>query len=75
MSCKSHVHIITVMTRSLKECVWCWCVQDLLVEVFAADMPGAVEASEVQEPLGTTQAQQLNLQTDDPHLKVSLHTC
>jgi hypothetical protein len=50
-------------------------VQDLLVEVFAADMPGAVEASEVQDTLGTTQAQQLNLQTDDPHLKVRLYTC
>ena len=53
----------------------CVCVQDLLVEVFTAELPGgAGEASEVQEPLGTAAAaagpQQVNIQLDDDNLKV-----
>ena len=50
----------------------CVCVslQDLLVELFTDEMPGAVEGSEAPEALATAQPQQLDLQTDDPQLKV-----
>lgn len=54
----------------------CMCgvpAQDLLVEVFTAEIPtGAVEESEVQEPLATAQAvPDCNIQLDGTHLKVS----
>lgn len=48
-------------------------VQDLLVEVFTAEMPNAPEASEVQATLAT-QAQAINVKLDDPQLKVR-HYC
>jgi hypothetical protein len=57
-----------------------WCAdrplllpQDLLVEVFTAEMPGgALEASELQGTLEATQAPQVNIAVDDPQLKVRL---
>jgi hypothetical protein len=46
-------------------------LQDLLVEVFTAEMPGgALEASELQGTLEATQVPQLNITVDDPQLKV-----
>lgn len=69
LGCVVYLAVLTqVMSLLLLTRVW---AQDLLVEVFTAEMPGGVpEASEVQATLAATQAHDLNLPLDDINIKV-----